>query len=55
MNSTITIYVPPELKSRLGILPARGISKICQAALLAAVTAAEQERDGAVAEAFEED
>jgi hypothetical protein len=55
----VTIYVPPALHSRLWILPPRTISRICQAALLAAVEQAEREHEEAMAagldDAFAED
>jgi hypothetical protein len=51
----IDIYVPAELRARLGILPPRSVSRICQDALRAAVEKAEADQGAAVSDALEED
>lgn len=51
----LTIYIPADLESRLHVLPARSISKICQEALRKAIASIEQAHDAVIREAFEED
>lgn len=55
----MTIYVSPDLKSRLKSLPPRSVSRICRDALESALAeTAEREqrqRDVAISEAFGED